>query len=44
MMIVYNSSGVCAQVYMSTIASSLGAFGVTISDFSKYLFPITIVL
>lgn len=44
MMIVCNSSGVCTQVYMSTIASLLGAFGVTLSDFSEYLFPITIVL
>jgi MFS family permease len=43
MMIVCNS-GVCTQVYMSTIASLLGAFGVTLSDFSEYLFPITIVL
>jgi hypothetical protein len=44
MMIVCSSSGVCTQVYMSTIASLLGAFGVTLSDFSEYLFPITIVL
>jgi hypothetical protein len=29
---------------MSTITSLLGAFGVTISDFSDYLFPVTIVL
>lgn len=45
MMIVCSSSGgVCTQVYMSTVASLLGAFGVTLSDFSEYLFPITIVL
>jgi hypothetical protein len=44
MMIVCNSSGVCTQVYMSTIASLLSAFGVTLSDFSEYLFPITVVL
>jgi hypothetical protein len=44
MMIVCNSSGVCTQVYMSTIASFLGAFGVTLSDLSEYLFPITIIL
>ena len=44
MMIVCSSSGVCTQVYMSTIASLLGAFGVTLSDFSEYLFPITVVL
>jgi hypothetical protein len=43
-MVVCSSSGVCTQVYMSTIASLLGAFGVTLSDFSEYLFPITIVL
>ena len=43
MMIVCNS-GVCTQIYMSTIASLLGALGVTISDFSDYLFPITLVL
>jgi hypothetical protein len=43
-MIVCSSSGVCTQVYMSTIASLLGAFGVTLSDFSEYLLPITIVL
>jgi hypothetical protein len=44
MMIVCSSSGVCTQVYASTIASLLGAFGVTLSDFSEYLFPITVVL
>jgi hypothetical protein len=43
MMIVCNS-GVCTQIYMSTIASLLGALGVTISDLSDYLFPITVVL
>jgi len=45
MMIVCNANtGVCTQIYASTIASLLGAFGVTISDFSEYLFPITLVL
>lgn len=45
MMIVCSAnSGVCTQIYASTIASLLGAFGVTISDFSEYLFPITLVL
>lgn len=45
MMIVCSANtGVCTQIYASTIASLLGAFGVTISDFSEYLFPITIVL
>jgi len=29
---------------MSTITSILGAFGVTISDFSEYLFPVTLIL
>jgi hypothetical protein len=45
MMIVCSANtGVCTQIYASTIASLLGAFGVTISDFSEYLFPITIIL
>ena len=45
MMIICSSgSGVCTQIYMSTIASLLGAFGVSLSDLSDYLFPITIVL
>lgn len=44
MIVCSGSSGVCTQIYMSTIASLLGAFGVTISDFSDYLFPITVVL
>jgi len=45
MMIVCNASaGTCTQIYMSTITSIFGAFGVTISDFSDYLFPVTVVL
>ena len=45
MMIVCSANtGVCTQIYASTIASLLGAFGVTISDFSEYLFPITVIL
>jgi hypothetical protein len=44
MIVCSGSSGVCTQIYMSTIASLLGAFGVTLSDFSDYLFPITVVL
>lgn len=44
MIVCSSSSGVCTQVYMSTITSLLGAFGVTISDFSECLFPITLVM
>ena len=45
MMIVCSSStGMCTQIYMSTIASLLGAFGVSLSNLSDYLFPITLVL
>lgn len=43
MMIICNG-GACTQIYASTIASLLGAFGVSVADFSDYLFPITIVL
>jgi len=43
-MIICGSNGTCTQVYMSTIASLLGAFGVGLSDLSEYLFPVTIVL
>jgi Na+/melibiose symporter-like transporter len=43
MMIICNG-GACTQIYASTIASLLGAFGVSVADFSEYLFPITIVL
>lgn len=43
MMIICNN-GACTQIYASTITSLLGAFGVTVSDFSEYLFPITCLL
>jgi hypothetical protein len=43
MMIICNS-GVCTQVYMSTITSLLGAFGVSLSNLSEYLLPVTVVL
>jgi len=44
MIVCSSSSGMCTQIYMSTITSLLGAFGVSIANFSDYLFPITIVL
>lgn len=43
-MLIVCNSGACTQIYASTITSLLGAFGVTLSDFSEYLFPITVVL
>ena len=43
-MMVICSGGACTQIYVSTITSLLGAFGVTISNLSKYMFPITCVL
>lgn len=43
-MLIICNGGACTQIYASTIASLLGAFGVTMADFSEYLFPITIVL
>ena len=44
MIVCSTSSGMCTQLYMSTITSLLGAFGVSISHFSDYLFPITMIL
>lgn len=38
------NSGVCTQFYLSTFTSLLGAFGITISNISDYLLPITIVM
>ena len=35
------SWGTCTQIYISTITNILGAFGVTLSEISKYMFPIT---
>lgn len=43
MMIICNG-GACTQIYASTISSLIGAFGVSVADFSDYLLPITIVL
>jgi hypothetical protein len=43
-MMIICSGGACTQIYISTITSILGAFGVTLSEISKYLFPITCVL
>ena len=43
-MMIICSGGACTQIYISTITSILGAFGVTLSEISKYMFPITCVL
>ena len=43
-MLIICNGGACTQIYMSTITSLLGAFGVTISEVSKYMFPITCIL
>ena len=43
-MLIICSGGACTQIYISTITSILGAFGVTLSEFSKFLFPLTCVL
>jgi len=44
MVICSTSSGTCSQLYMSTLSALLGAFGVSISNFSQYMFPLTVVL
>ena len=43
-MLIICNGGACTQIYMSTITSLLGAFGVTLSEVSKYMFPITCIL
>ena len=43
-MMIICSGGACTQIYISTITSILGAFGVTLVEISKYMFPITCVL
>lgn len=43
-MTILCSGGACTQIYISTITSLLGAFGITLSNISQYLFPITCVL
>lgn len=43
-MMIICSGGACTQIYISTITSILGAFGVTLSEISKYMFPITCIL
>ena len=43
-MMIICSGGACTQIYISTITSILGAFGVTLSEISKYMFPIPCVL
>ena len=43
-MMIVCSGGACTQIYISTITSILGAFGVTLSEITKYMFPITCVL
>lgn len=44
MIICSANSGVCTQFYLSTLTSILGAFGITISNISSYLFPITLIM
>ena len=39
-MMIICSGGACTQIYISTITSILGAFGVTLSELTKYMFPI----
>lgn len=43
-MMVVCSGGACQSIVASTIGSLLGAFGVTVSNFSAYLFPITVIM
>ena len=43
-MMIICSGGACTQIYISTITSILGAFGLTFSEISKYMFPITCIL
>ena len=43
-MMIICSGGACTQIYISTITSILGAFGVTLSEITRYMFPITCVL
>ena len=43
-MMIVCSGGACTQIYISTITSILGAFGVTLSEISKYMFPLTCIL
>ena len=43
-MMIICSGGACTQIYISTITSILGAFGVTLSEITKYMFPITCIL
>jgi hypothetical protein len=43
-MLIICNSGVCTQIYASTISSLLGAFGVSMSNFNAYLFPMTMIL
>jgi len=45
MMIVCSANtGMCTQFYFSTMSALFGAFGVSLSNFSQYLFPITVFL
>ena len=43
-MMIVCSGGACHSIVASTIGSLLGAFGVTVSNFSAYLFPFTVIL
>jgi len=44
MVVCSTSAGTCSQIYMSTISAIFGAFGVSVSNFSAYMFPFTVVL
>jgi len=44
MVICSANSGVCTQFYLSTLTSLLGAFGITVSNISTYLLPITVIM
>ncbi|MCQ2818427.1 MAG: hypothetical protein MJ252_14260, partial [archaeon] len=38
------AGGTCSQVYVSTITSLLGAFGITFTHVAKFMFPITCIM
>jgi len=37
------NTGMCTQMYLSTFSAIFGAFGVSLSNISQYMFPITVV-
>jgi len=38
------NTGMCTQMYLSTFSAIFGAFGVSLSQVSQYMFPITVVM